>query len=342
MRLNAVLPAKVAELLLVTSFAEFTTLNAKGVPIDTPLLSFPDDDLAKITMATGLSYPVKAERARRNPKVGLLYYPKEPGEPVVQVIGLAAVRDRDIQQNLLTYLAQTVHISPETPWAVRRQAIWYWARILIDIHPRQILWWDGPEALDSPPHRWDAPADSVVPASDPAPAGAASPAPPWPAPDWREAARIDVDAGYPACVSLVDEGGFPRVMHARDPRVTDEGFSLDLPAGMPGRRSGPASLTYFGRDTFVGQVSEAGGRVQLIVERTLPILPFTGGTATPWDPTPEVKAVLMGRLEAELARRGQPMPVMPDEPPAQPEGAKRRAERDTKGADAQMFERAKL
>jgi len=342
MRLKGSLPDEVADLLLATSFAEFATLTAHGVPIDTPLLSFPDEDLSKIVMATGLSYPVKAERARRNPKVGLLYWPLRPGEPVVQVVGLAAVRDRDIQQNLLKYLAETVHIAPETPWAVRRQAIWYWARILIEIHPTQVLWWDGPDALDRAPGRWDAPADAAFPLSDPAPAGHPAPAPKWPAPDWRAAAKIDIEAAYPAYVSLVDDDGFPRVSPARDVRLVGDGLSFDLPAGMPGRRDGPASLTYFGRDTFVGTASADGPRVRLAVERALPILPFTGGTASPWDPTPEVKAQLMARLEAELARRGLPLPVAPEDPPVQGPGARRRAERDTKGADAAMFERAKL
>jgi len=338
MNLKEILPEKVADLLLVTSFAEFATLNAKGVPIDTPLLNFPDEDLSKINMATGLSYPAKAERARRNPKVGLLYWPLYPGEPVVQVVGLAAVRDRNIQDNMERYLAETSHVAPETPWTVKRKAIWYWARIVIEIQPKEILWWDSPEAMDQPPHRWEAPADTVFAPSDPAPDSPGTQSPKWPEPDWRKAAETDVGADYPAYLSLVDHDGFPRVVRARDVRLEADGLSLDLPAGMPGRRSGPASLTYFGRDTFVGTLAEAGGRVRLTVERTLPILPFVG-EGNIWDPAPEVKAPFMRRLEAELARRGQPMPVVPGDQPQLSEGARLRAKRDTKGADEGMFER---
>jgi hypothetical protein len=333
------LPPKVADMILHTSFAEFATLNAEGTPIDTPLLNFPDDDLSKINMATGVSYPIKADRARRNPKVGLLYTPLHPDEPVVQVIGLAAVRDSDIQDNLIRYITETVHVAPETPWELKRQAIWYWARIIIEIHPKQVVWWDSAADLDKAPHRWDAPAGTVFPPSDPAPAGTPAPANKWPQPDWREAARIDVGAGYPGYVSLVDEEGFPRIMPARDVQVTDTGLSFDLPAGAPGRRSGPACLTYFGRDTFLGQASEAGGRVRLDVARTLPILPMVGGGDSLWEPSADLKEKLMGRLTAELARRGQKMPSAPDKPPVQGASARRRAERDTKGADARMFER---
>jgi hypothetical protein len=339
MTLAESLPETVAEALRATPFAEFATLNAQGVPIDTPLLSFPDEDLATITMATGLAYPAKAERARRNPKVGLLYYPTAPGDPVVQVVGLAATRDRDIQANLLRYLAETIPVAPETPWAMKRQAIWYWSRILIEIRPKQILWWKSAEALDQAPERWDAPAAAAYPPSDPAPSGKATPAPHWPPPAWREAAEIDVAANYPAYLSLVDDDGFPRVMRARDVRLTDDGLSLDLPAAAPGRRTGPASLTYFGRDTFVGALSEAGGRLSLRVERTLPILPLVGEGGGAFDPAPDVKAQLMARLQAELDRRGQPLPVMPQDPPEPTSGAQRRADRDTRGADAKMFER---
>jgi hypothetical protein len=342
MSLKDSLPRNVADLLQMTSFAEFATISAQGVPIDTPLLSFPDEDLSKISMATGLSYPVKAERARRNPKVGLLYYPTRPGEPVVQVTGLAATRDSDIQKNTLRYISETAHVAPETPWAVRRKAVWYWARVIIEIQPKEIVWWDNEDAMGQAPQCWEAPAGTVFAQSDPAPAGQSTPAPKWPQPDWRKAAQIDAGANFPAYVSLVDEDGFPRVMRARDVRVEAEGLSFELPAGAPGPRSGPASLTYFGRDTFVGAAADAGGgRVGLTVERTLPILPFVG-EGNIWDPPADVKATVMQRLEAELARRGQPMPDIPVDLPELSIGARRRAERDTRGADEGMFERKNL
>jgi hypothetical protein len=335
------LPDKVVDLIKMTSFAEFATVSAQGVPIDTPLLSFPDEDLSKINMATGVSYPIKAERARRNPKVGLLYYPTHPDEPVVQITGLAATRDSNIQENTLRYLSETAHISPETPWAVRRKAVWYWARIIIEIQPKEILWWDGVDAMEQPPQRWEAPAGTVFAQSDPAPSGQSAPAPKWPQPDWRKAAEIDAGSNFPAYVSLMDEDGFPRVARASDVRVEADGLSYHLPAGAPGRRSGPATLTYFGRDTFVGPVAEADGRVRMRVERTLPILPFVG-EGNIWDPAQDVKEVVMRRLEAELARRSQPMPSIPVEQPQLSIGAQRRAQRDTRGADEGMFERKNL
>ena len=69
------LPGHVAEVLDFASFAEFASLIRAGYPIDAPLLSFPDEDRSSIVRAAGLAYPVKAERARRSPKVSLFYAP---------------------------------------------------------------------------------------------------------------------------------------------------------------------------------------------------------------------------------------------------------------------------
>ena len=236
-------------------------------------------------MATGLAYPVKAERARRNPKVGLLYFPTEANEPVVQIVGIASVRDSNIQQNMLTYLAETGYILPEIPWEIKRQAIWYWARILIEVRPRQVLWWDSADLLDQPPNRWDAPANSDYPPSDPSPSGSPSAAPNWGQPAWREMAQTDVRAQYPAHLTTIDKEGFPRIMRARRVQLTNDGFQIDLPHGTPGLQVGSATLTYFGRDTFVGTIHGERGTVSMSVERALPILPTMGNPSLLWNPT---------------------------------------------------------
>jgi hypothetical protein len=249
------------------------------------------------------------------------------------------VRDRNLQQNVVEYLTEAGHITPEVPWEVKRRAIWYWARIMIDIHPVQVLWWNSPEALDSAPESWDAPADTRYPQSDPTPAGQATPAPKWPQPQWQETAQQAISAEFPANLSLVDERGFPRIMRAHDVQLVDGGLTFELPRGVPGPRSGPASLTYFGRDTFVGQVSAERGRLRLAVERALPILPIVANPSNTWDPKPELKDPLMRRLAEEASRRGQAMPSVPEILPEPSKGARRRAKYDTQGADAALFEK---
>src|ERR1035437_10058673 len=127
------LPEEVADVMTSSLYTEFASMTIKGVPLDTPLFAFVGPAGDTIDVATGLAYPSKAERVRRNPKVGLLLEGNgESGQPVVSVAGFGAVRDSDIQTNVERYLAETAArltiASGGLPWSVVRQAVWYWAR----------------------------------------------------------------------------------------------------------------------------------------------------------------------------------------------------------------------
>jgi hypothetical protein len=101
------LPPDVAQMIASAMFCEFGTISAQGVPIDTPLLCFADPGCRSIDVGTGLAYPTKAERARRNPKVGLLLE-GGPAQPVISIGALATVKDANIQANAERYIAEVI------------------------------------------------------------------------------------------------------------------------------------------------------------------------------------------------------------------------------------------
>jgi hypothetical protein len=321
------LPGPVVDLLWSASIAEYATVSAAGVPIDTPVLYFPSEGLRTFDVATGLSYPAKAERARRNPKVGLLIE-GGPGEPVISVTGRAAVRDSNLQANVERYLSEAGHILPGNPdWSLARQAVWYWTRIIVEITPVRLFWWDNPEAMDGPPHRWDAPANTHYPASDPAPPGEPSKPSQWEQPPWQALASQALARGGAGHLSVLDADGYPMPVRARSIEATEKGFSLELPIGLPWRAEGKASLTFNGNETFIGEATDQEGSVSLHVERVLPILPMTLDMAQLWEPKPNTRENLMRRLIEETERRGVPIPTIPVDRPPPTEGYRRRLAR---------------
>lgn len=327
------LPADVLETIRTSFVAEYATVSGAGLPIDTPTFVFPNDDVTTLDIATGLAYPAKAERARRNPKVGLLFE-GGPGRPVVSVAGLAAVRDADLQANAERYLAETIVGPPVSPdvidWSITRQAVWYLTRMIVSITPVHIRWWNTPEAMDATPGEWRAGGDVAV-TSDPAPPGTVSPSPAWPQPHWRELARNVLEKGGPAHLggpghlTLLDADGFPLPIRANDIAHSNDGFSMIVPGGAPWSE-GAATLSFGGLQVFVGMATVKDGVTQLVVERALPMLPLVDDPVQVLQPAADTRATLMERLTQETARRGQPIPTIPATPPAPSAGARYRIE----------------
>jgi hypothetical protein len=318
------LPERVVALMQSGAIAQYATVSAAGMPIDTPVLYFPSEGLSSFNLATGLSYPAKAERARRNPRVGLLLE-GGPDEPVIAIAGMAAVRDADLQGNVDRYLAEACYTLPHNPdWSLARQAVWYWTRIIVEIAPARVFWWDSPARMDRAPHCWQAPPDTRFPQSDPAPPGKTSAPAKWQEKPWRELADQALARGASGHLSVLDAEGYPLPARARAVTANGSGFTLDMPEGIPWDIAGEACLTFGGIETFLGEVSRSHGNLHMTVERTLPVFPMTIDMAQLWEPTPDTRAQLMRRLEEELCRREQPVPSIPAARPKPSEGYRRR------------------
>lgn len=209
---------------------EYTTVDRRGQPITWPVTPYYRDGAPCIDLATGLGYPKKADDARRNPKVALLFSdPTGSGldhPPMVLVQGIADVDDRDLAANRERYARESLEKLPATKEImpaelVRRLFDWYFIRIYVHVRPERVyVWPDGdatrePQLLDAHMEEVRSGHDEEPPAERAAPAGTA------PLLD----ARLDElgETYRDAALSIVAPDGFP--FSIRLP------VSFDRPAG---------------------------------------------------------------------------------------------------------------
>lgn len=274
-----------------------------------------------LDVSTGLSYPDKAERARRNPQVALLFSDPTGSPsattPVVLVQGRARVRDADLQANTDRYLRESLAKTSgmdATPWFLRRRMSWYFARIWIEVWPERMLWWPGGD-LDSEPQRWEGGPLTVAP-SDPAPAGKRLPSRLRPPVDWRPFADRAQRLRTPVLTTVVN--GSPLPLRTRGVQRTTDGFRVDLPAGVAAA-DGPACLTFHrvgpGLEwqenvVLVGRASVCGTSVEVTVERALNDWSLAGSNWQRMRAFTGPGGSLRRRVAHEAARRGQPVPTV--------------------------------
>ncbi|MBL7491869.1 hemerythrin [Frankia sp. AgB1.9] len=317
-------PHETADIFDRAMVCEYASLTRDGRPVTWPVTPYVGA-AGSLDVSTGLTYPDKAERARRDPRVALLCSSAggtalddvQPRMPVVLVQGRATVRDADLQANTDRYvhesLAKTGAGFARMPWFLVKRLGWYFARIWVEVTPERILWW--PEGdLSRTPEVWTAPGDVVVPTSDPAPTGPRLPSRSAPPADWRPFADRAARLGEPAVTVVAD--GLPLAVPTRSAVRTETGFDLWLPVGVPATE-GPVCLTFHRHGpamewqenvVLVGTATAESDRLSVRVERAL----------NDWS-LPENRRernrsflgqgrMLRKRLEAEAARRDQPVP----------------------------------
>jgi hypothetical protein len=242
---------------------ELTTVDGNGQPITWPVTPYYTRGGPCIDVTTGLGYPKKANDARANPLVGLLFSdPTGCGlsdPPMVLVQGSAEVNDHDLEANRQRYARESLEklpgIKPLTPPApIRRMLSWYYTRIYIHIRPERVYVWPGGESSLPEPRLFDAHLEEVRSGHseeperfDSDPAGGAT--------SWHPR-LAELGTVYPtAVVSIVSPDGFP--FSVRVPVAIDEAarwirLEGEL-TGMP-LRPGLACLTaHLHGDTFSWQ-----------------------------------------------------------------------------------------
>jgi hypothetical protein len=302
---------------------EYASLTRAGAPVTVPTTPYVGAD-GTLDVSTGLTYPAKAERARRNPKVALLF--ADPagtgtsGQPVVLIQGHAAVRDADLQANTDRYARVAAEKLPASvegqPKAILRRMVFYYARIWIEITPVRIQWW-ADRSLSAPAELWEMDPGLPLPESDPAPAGRQPPAWLKPPEDWRVVAAHALRSLPFADLTAVAADGYPVSVPVTAGALEGDVVALTAGPGAPELPAGPACLTVHDHDerfttqenhTLVGSLAAGAGGLQLHVERALADWSLTGNRLQRGLGFLRKGRTLSPRLQAEAARRGQPVP----------------------------------
>ena len=296
--------------------AHVATLDRAGRPVTWPMTPYLDDSGSMIEVSTGVTYPAKAERARRNPRTCIVVGGGD--EPLARITALATVHDRDLQHNTDRFVRQAMAKTGagwnRLPRAVVRAQAWHWVRIYITFTPVTIEWWPTGE-MGGPVRTWSASTMTASP-SDPPPSGPSSGG--WqrtPGPWTVRANYAATNLGNPM-LTVIGADGFPQITASSVLDVDADGFRLALPHAVR-IDPGPACLTFdrvHGDGEFLGQENAAfkgtfsPDGVRFDVDRLLPDFSLPSrGFAKHWAFI-TARHRLSRRLEAECARRGQRVP----------------------------------
>lgn len=242
------LPQDVLDVFRCFVTAEYTVIDSRGYPITWPLVPFFSQGATTIDVTTGLGYPKKADDAKKNPRVSLLFSEPKGSSldqpPMVLVTGTAVVDDGDLDRNRVRYRRESAQKIPglptnRVPAALQRFASWYFTRIYIHVDPRSVIVWPAGN-----------PAVEPLIFGDPPPATAPEPPAPGDTPGTASGLTSperldDLGSRFPtAAVSWVGADGYPlavRVGVDREPG-TDRVRLTSQPAGLT-LAQGPACLT---------------------------------------------------------------------------------------------------
>lgn len=157
--MTATLPTEVQAVFARFITTEFTTVDRRGQPITWPLTPYYRPGGPCIDVTTGLGYPKKADDARANWRVALLFSdPTGSGiaaAPQVLVQGTADVDDRDLDANRERYRRELAEKLPVAggdlpPKAFDRWLSWYLTRVYVHVRPERIYAWKDGDVTAEP------------------------------------------------------------------------------------------------------------------------------------------------------------------------------------------------
>jgi hypothetical protein len=153
------LPQQVRECFERFVTTEYTTVDSRQQPITWPVTPYYSQGGASIDVTTGLGYPKKADDARANPQVALLFSdPTGSGieaAPQVLVQGIADVDDRDLDANRERYWRESSQKLPgmrdaHPPKLIRGLFGWYYTRVYVRVRPERVFIWEHGDPVTEP------------------------------------------------------------------------------------------------------------------------------------------------------------------------------------------------
>jgi Pyridoxamine 5'-phosphate oxidase len=156
---TATLPSEVQAVFERFVTTELTTVDRLGQPITRPVTPYYRAGARCIDVTTGLGYPKKADDARANPLVALLFSDPTgsglPGPPMVLVQGSVEVDDKDLEVDRERYGHESHEKLPGTaklhpPDVIKRMLRWYYARICVHVRPERVYVWPHGQAASEP------------------------------------------------------------------------------------------------------------------------------------------------------------------------------------------------
>lgn len=257
--------------------AEYSYFTPSGEPLCWPVTPYWYPNERQLAVATGLAYPKKAEYAKANPKVALLFSDATssglPADEQVLVTADATVQDSDIQANTDRYVKELRAKFPAARLAINPLTVgrldFYLPRLWVNLAPVDIRF---------------------IEASEPDDLGN-------PFMGFRE-----------GVVTVTGADGYPAMIRTSVREIEDGHILLGAAPG-----TGAACLTLH-RHTFWGSRFQAHMVRGSVVEdnRFVPrkVVDFFGnGFVFPLSAIGHV-GELRRTLRAELHRRGQPMPKL--------------------------------
>jgi len=167
--MTASLPAEVQAVFERFLTTELTTVNDAGQPVTWPVTPYYKAGGPCIDVSTGLGFPQKANEARDNPLVALLFSDPTgsglPDPPMVLVQGSAQIDDRDLEANRERYARESLEKLPgvarlDPPAPLKRLMGWYYMRIYIHVRPERIYVWSRGD-IQTEPELFDAHMEEV-------------------------------------------------------------------------------------------------------------------------------------------------------------------------------------